>query len=255
MKVRILALLSVGLMTCVSSFGQVRTDINVREKNNSSYESDEPGFNAHSFSIGAGLGFTKMYGDLPYSNPQPAYLGYLEKNLSPYISYGWTITVGDLSTRDPHTHMRSFNHFTSVDQHVQFELGTLFFKVNREFDDNFILKLLGGLYAGVGVGIINNDIKRIAYETYPGNTPQTSPPMLTNSTALYIPMNVGLNLHVPQMWKFKGCVFNANFQYTSTMSDYIDGYKLNYLANKKNDVYIIGSVGLRFFIFQPNNDY
>lgn len=256
MKSKILILLSIGVTACLSSFGQVRTDINVREKNNSSYESNEMGFNAHSFSLGFGLGATKMYGDLPYSRPQPIYIGYLEKNLSNTISYGWTISVGDLSSRDPHTGLRSFNHFTSAEQHITFELGTLFSIVDRDFNDNIILRLLGGIYGGAGIGIINNDVKRIAAPLdLKGNLPTTSPTTMTNSTALYIPMNVGLNLHVPRMWKFKGCVFNANFQYNSTMSDYIDGYKLPYLANKRNDVYTVMSVGLRFFVFQPNNDY
>ncbi len=249
-------MLSICVTACASSFGQVRTDINVREKNNSSYDQEELGFNAHSFSLGLGLGATKMYGDLPYSNPQPAYIGYLEKNLSPFISYGWAISVGDLSSRDPHTGLRSFNHFTSADQHVSFELGTLFTIVDRDFNDNIVLRILGGLYAGTGIGIINNDVKRIAAPVdLKGNIVSTSPRTLENSTALYIPINAGVNFHVPKFWKFKGCVFNANFQYSSTMSDYIDGYKLNYLANKKNDVYTVMSVGLRIFVFQPNNDY
>jgi len=258
MKNKFLTLLSVSLISSASVFAQVRTDVSVREKNNSSYDVGESGFNAHSFSIGVGLGSTKMYGDMPKSNPQPAYIGYFEKNISPFVSYGWTVSVGDLSARDPYTHMRSFNHFTSVDQHVTFEIGSLFTLVDRDFGQNFLLRLIGGLYAGVGVGIINNDVKRIA-NVDPSDlvapTVSSNPVLLTNSAALYIPVNVGINLHVPKLWRFNGCVFNANFQYSSTMSDYIDGYKLPFVANKKNDVYTVMSVGFRFFVFQPSNDY
>ena len=233
---------------------QVRTDISVRERNNTAYDIGEQGYNAHNFSVGFGLGSSKMYGDWSYSKPQPVYLGYFEKNITPTISYGWTVSVGDLSTRDPYTQMRSFNHFTSVDQHIAVELGTLFSVMDREYYDNPLLRIIGGFYGGVGIGIINNDLKRIANfpESLPGQVETGNPTMLTNSTALYIPMNVGYNLHIPQFWIFKGCVFNANFQYTSTMSDYIDGYKPPYLANKSNDVYTVMSVGFRFYIMHPS---
>lgn len=253
MKTKLLTLLSAGVLSASGLFAQVRTDISVRERNNSAYEVGEQGYNAHNFSVGFGLGSTKMYGDLSYSKPQPAYIGYFEKNITPTISYGWTVSFGDLSTRDPYTQLRSFNRFTSVDQHISVELGTLFAAVDREYYDNPILRLVGGVYGGVGLGIINNNIPRIATPNdYAGQTNSVNPTVLTNSTALYIPMNVGYNLHIPQFWIFKGCVFNANFQYTSTMSDYIDGYKLPLAANKRNDVYTVMSVGFRFYILHPS---
>lgn len=253
MKTRVALLLSLGLFTASSVFAQVRTDISVRERNNTSYDVGEQGYNAHNFSVGFGVGSTKMYGDWSYSKPQPAYIGYFEKNITPTISYGWTVSVGDLSTRDPYVQMRSFNHFTSVDQHITVELGTVFAVVDREYYENPLLRLIGGIYGGTGVGIINNDIKRIAQfnEDLPGQTPNVSPTTLTNSVALYIPINAGYNLHIPKFWIFKGCVLNANFQYTSTMSDYIDGYKPRYAANKKNDVYTVMSLGFRFYIMHP----
>jgi len=131
MKTKLLTLLSAGVLSATGLFAQVRTDISVRERNNSAYEVGEQGYNAHNFSVGFGLGSTKMYGDLSYSKPQPAYIGYFEKNITPTISYGWTVSFGDLSTRDPYTQLRSFNRFTSVDQHINVELGTLFAAVDR----------------------------------------------------------------------------------------------------------------------------
>ncbi|GAA4467284.1 hypothetical protein GCM10023093_22870 [Nemorincola caseinilytica] len=225
----------------------------MRERNNSQYGLGEDGYNGRNFSIGFGIGSSKMYGDWAYSNPQPVYLAYFEKNATPTISLGWTISVGDLSTRDPFTSYRSFNHFTSVDQHITFELGSLFGLVYRDFNDYFMLKLFGGLYTGVGLGIINSDVKRIAnFNTnIPGSIQSDNPTMLTNSTALYVPFNFGYNFYIPRLWIFKGCVFNVNYQYTMTMSDYIDGYKPNLAANKKNDIYSVASVGFRFFIFHP----
>lgn len=253
MNIKFLTLLSAGLAVCSSLLAQVRTDLSVREKNNSAYEVGEQGYNAHNFSVGFGLGSTKLYGDWPYSNPQPAYIGYFEKNVSPTISYGWTVTFGDLSTRDPYTQNRSFNRFTSVDQHITIELGTLFARFDQNYYDNLLMRLAGGLYGGVGLGFINNNIVRIGNNPalYPSEVENGNPRILTNSMAMYIPVNVGYNLHVPKFWIFKGCVFNANFQYSPTMSDYIDGFKLGIAANKRNDVYTVMSVGFRFYILHP----
>lgn len=252
MKNKFTLLLTAGLLSSACLLAQVRTDISVRERNNSAYSVGEQGYNSHNYSVGFGLGTTKLYGDLSYSNPQPAYIGYFEKNLTSTISYGWTVMIGDLSCRDPYTHLRSFNHFTSVDQHITVELGTLFSSFDKNYYDNPLLRIIGGVYGGVGLGIINNDIKRIANPgDYPGTLPTHSSSVVNNSTAMYIPMNVGFNLHVPRFWIFKGCVFNANFQYSAGMSDYIDGYDLPLAANKRNDVYTVASLGFRFYILHP----
>lgn len=253
MKTLLNLFLTGALFVSVAAEAQVRTDISLRERNNSQYGLGEYGYNGRNYSMGFGLGSSKMYGDLKYSNPQPVYLGYFEKNVTPSISTGWTISVGDLSSRDPFTYLRSFNHFTSVDQHVTIELATLFGLAYREFYDYTLLRLIGGVYVGGGLGIINSNMKRQAEfnPDLPGSINTQSPTMLKSSTALYMPMNLGYNLYIPKLWIFKGCVFNFNYQYSMTMSDFVDGYDPNLVANKKNDVYTVTSVGFRFYVFHP----
>jgi hypothetical protein len=242
-----------ALFISLAGKAQVRTDISLRERNNSQYGLGEYGYNGRNYSMGFGLGSSKMYGDLKYSNPQPVYIGYFEKNITPSISTGWTVSVGDLSSRDPFTFLRSFNHFTSVDQHITVELATLFGLAYREFYDYTLLRLLGGMYVGGGLGIINSNIKRQAEfnPDLPGSINTQSPTMMKSSTALYMPLNLGYNLYIPKLWIFKGCVFNFNYQYSMTMSDFVDGYDPNLVANKKNDVYTVASVGFRFYVFHP----
>lgn len=245
-----------GLMLgSFASQAQVRTDISLRERNNSQYGLGEYGYNGHNYSIGFGVGSSKMYGDWEYSNPQPVYLGYFEKNITPTISTGWTVSVGDLSSRDIFSGYRSFNHFTSVDQHITFEIATLFGLAYRDFYDYYLLRLLGGFYVGGGLGIINSDIKRASDGSKLSTTPtaisSANPIQMPNSTALYVPFNVGYNLYIPRLWIFKGCAFNFNYQYSMTMSDYVDGWRPPLAANKKNDVYTVASVGFRFYVFQP----
>lgn len=251
MKLKAIILFSVCLAT-VKSFGQVRTDISVRERNNSSLSVADFDYNAHDYSVGVGIGSSKMYGDLPYSNPQPVYIGDLNKNITPRFSLGFTVQIGDLSSRDPYTHMRSFNHFTAFDQHVTCEIGTLFSLFDKSYEENTVLNYLSGLYGGIGIGVINNDVKRIAdvnVESLPGITTTSNPPILTNSAAIFIPFNFGYNLHLPKLWKFGSCMFYANFLYADCMSDYVDGYKLPFKANKKNDVFTVFSAGFRVYVF------
>lgn len=253
MKTKFNILLSLGILACLSLSAQVRTDISLREINNSAYGEGDLQYNSHNYSVGFGIGSSKLYGDWAYSNPQPVYIGYFEKNVSHSISVGWTVSVGDLSTRDPYSFYRAFNHFTSVDQHVTIQLGALFGLISRDYWEFFLLRYIGGFYAGTGLGIINNDVKRIANfnENIPGKVVTGNPTMLTNTTALYVPINLGYNLYIPRLWIFKGCVFNANFQYATAMSDYLDGYKPPLVANKKNDVFTVMSLGVRFFILHP----
>jgi hypothetical protein len=254
MKTLLQIIFAGAIFASISVQAQVRTDISLRERNNSQYGLGEYGYNGRNYSMGFGLGSSKMYGDLKYSNPQPVYIGYFEKNVTPSISTGWTISVGDLSSRDPFTYLRSFNHFTSVDQHITIEMATLFGLAYREFYDYTLLRLIGGMYVGGGLGIINSNMKRQAEfnSNLPGSTPTESPTMLKSSTALYMPLNLGYNLYIPKLWIFKGCVFNFNYQYSMTMSDFVDGYDPNLVANKKNDVYTVTSVGFRFYVFHPS---
>ena len=254
MKSKIIILLAAGILAWCPSFGQVRTEISIHEKSNSSDDETDRDLNhGTDFSAGFGIGSTKMFGDLPLSNPQPAYIGYLEKNITQSISWGEVIMIGDLSSRDPHTHWRSFNHYTSIDQHITVELGTLFTLFNKNYNDNVLLHIVGGIYAGVGIGLINNDVKKIVNvptaDELPGNTGLTNPVLLKNSTGFFIPISVGYNLHIRRFWFLhNGFVLNANFQYEDCQTDYVDGYSPPFATNKKNDVFTVMSLGLRFYL-------
>jgi hypothetical protein len=60
MKTKFSLLLTLGIAACSSLMAQVRTDISVRERNNTAYDIGEQGYNAHNFSVGFGLGSSKM---------------------------------------------------------------------------------------------------------------------------------------------------------------------------------------------------
>ena len=226
----------------------------MRERSNSSDDRGDDndgtarGHN-HDYSIGFGLGTSKMYGDLPYSRPQQVYIGYFEKNISQSVSFGETISNGYLES---HGLIHSYNHFTSVDQHMTVEIGTVIHAFYKNYNDNIITRIVGGVYLGAGIGVINNNLTKISNpnETiFIANTGLDNPVIEKNSTALYFPLNIGYNLHIAnRIAFFRGLVFNINYQYSACQSDYIDGYDPPSRANNKMDVYTVLSVGVRFFI-------
>ncbi len=247
MKRKIIIFLAASFLAYLPAKAQVRTEINVTEKSNSSDdERDRDRNHGTDISFGFGIGSTKMYGDLPKSNPQPVYIGHLEKNLTPSIIFGETIMIGDLSSQDLKTKLRSFSHFTSIDEHINVELGTLFTVFNRNYNDNIALRIFGGIYGGVGLGLINNNVKKIVNISSDGTS---NPVLMKNSTGFFIPINIGYTLHVPHFLFMKsGFMANVNFQYEDCQTDYIDGYSPPHTANKKNDVFTVMSASLKFYL-------
>ena len=255
MKYKFIIFLSVCFLTYAPSFAQVRTDINVHERSNSSddeVDDNSSNYNnghIHDYSLGFGGGATKMYGDLPTSRPQQVYIVYFEKNITQSVTTGETIENGYLESNGL---IHSLNHFTSVDQHLTIELGTLFHLFYKNYYNNIVTRLVGGIYVGGGIGVINNDLVKISNPNesiFVANTGLDNPVIEKNSTALYFPVNVGYNLHIARkVWILRGLVFNVNLQYSYGQSDYIDGYDPPSRANKANDQFAVLSAGMRFFI-------
>ncbi len=250
------------IIACSPAFAQLRADDEAGVHKQPKTEEDEEApfrYNGHDYSLGFALGSTKMYANLPYSNPQPAYIGYLEKNLMPFLSIGLQVTVGDLSSRWPRNHLFSFNHFTSLDEHLNVSIGSLFYIFDRNYNDNLLKRIIGGVYGGIGIGVINNDIKRIAnvdWYQLSTMTPLTDNPTIEkNTAALYFPFNAGYNYRVRQFLFFhNGFVFNGNIQLNDCQSDYIDGYSPPFAGHKHTGVYSIMSIGAKFYITRKEPD-
>ncbi len=249
------------IVACLPAFAQLRADDEAGVHRRPSTEEDEEApfrYNGHDYSIGFALGSTKMYANLPISNPQPAYIGYLEKNLLPFLSIGLQVTVGDLSSRWPKNHLFSFNHFTSLDEHLNLSLGGIFYIHDRNYNDNLVKRIVGGVYGGIGIGVINNDVKRIASEQWdnlPYATVKDNPTIEKNTLAIYFPFNAGYNYRVRQFLCFhNGFVFNGNIQLNDCQSDYIDGYSPPFTGHKHTGVYTIMSLGARFYITRKEPD-
>ena len=262
MKNKFILLLAVCFVACRPAFAQLRGDEDANVHQSLTPEEIEEAkyrYNGHDYSMGFGLGSTKMYANLPMSNPQPAYIGYLDKNLTQFLWIGIQVTVGDLSSRWPKNHLFSFNHFTSLDEHLNLSVGSLFWIFNPNYNDNLVTRIIGGIYGGVGLGVINNDIKRIANVNWDQlsytTTLKDNPTIEKNTMALYFHFNAGYNYRVRQFLFFhNGFVFNANLQLNDCQSDYIDGYSPPFSGHKHTGVYTIMSINARFYITRKEPD-
>jgi len=252
---KFILLFVVGIVACSSAFAQLRREDEDRRRRHVATEEDiEAGFryNGHDYAFGVSIGSTHIYANLPISNPQPAYMAYVEKNIYHYLTVGTQITVGDLSSRWPKNRLYSFNHFTAIDEHLNISAGALFAIYNRAYNDHILPRIIGGIYGGVGIGVVNNNIKRISNEITNLNWTTTTPDnpvIVKNSNALYYAFNVGYNYRVQKFLFFNnGFVFNFNFQLNDCQSDYIDGYSPPFKGHRHTAVYTVMSLGAKIYI-------
>jgi hypothetical protein len=234
MKAKVILLMS-GLLTLGSAaFGQVR------------FVGQDP---YNNYSVGLNVGYTTMYGDLSQSNPQPAFILSLAKHMSSTILIGVELQHGTLSSTEPAnkwtTGLNMTNQFNGFNVNGKVSLAEVI-----KNPQNIVMKGLSNLYAGVGAGIIANDITSITNKFKTTDATTIDPDFKKNSIALVVPFNVGLNIYMKKFLGYKGAQFNINYQLAYTFSDYIDGYKFPAATtrNQYNDAYSILSVGLAFYI-------
>ncbi len=201
---------------------------------------------AHSFSIGIGYGVAKLYGDF-YGKPQTAIpWADVNYNITPYLCAGIQLQAGKLVTGglDVTNKANGFyttNTYQSAAANVRLSLGA--FLVNQP--QSVVLDIISGIYGGAGIGIMNNTIK----PSERGGLDQTAllrGAVKTDAHTANIPVNVGIDVNVPQILGYNGLQVNVNYQYNYCQSDNIDGYDPQVPFNKHYDTYTYISAGLRF---------
>jgi len=101
------------------------------------------------------------------------------------------------------------------------------------------LKYLSEIYGGVGLGFIANSVK--------ANTiisPDFGSLGDYSGTALFLPIEAGINVPVLLMTNNKSLSINVNYRVNLAFSDKIDGYVPNVAANEKNDAFNTLTAGL-----------
>lgn len=231
MKIKVTLLLSLCLAVCSVSFSQVRL---------------EPFFSYGKYTLGLGVGNTHMYGDLEKSISEPAFRLNFERNINSFSGVGIEAEYGALSSEEFKNHWTSglnmYNQYKAVDINGRVAIGQFF-----DYPKNHFYKALYRLYLRSGFGVISNNLTNITYKFRNKDKLDIKDvsyrAILTNETAVYIPVSVGFNINLTER-----CLFNINYKFVYAFSDYVDGYNFptGNAHNYFNDMYSVLSVGLSF---------
>jgi len=240
MKVKKIILLSLCFAACLQSNAQVRMD---------------PFYPYSNWTVGGGVGFSEIYGNLSHSNSEPVFRLNVERNSNMWVNLDLEIQHGALSDyevkNDWTNGLSVYNQFTAVDLNGRVSLGEFF-----KYPKNFLCKTLFGLYAGVGIGFMSNDVSNVTlkfkYQDKYSITQYDPLNISTRTTNFFIPFNLGFNLHMTRR-----CMFNVNYQFSYAFSDYLDGYDFQapVATNKYNDMFSVLSFGLNFYIGKVGYHY
>jgi len=222
---------------CVAAFTSVNAQIRM-----------DPYYPYSKWTVGAGAGFSEIYGDLNHSTSEPIIRINVERNVNAWVYLDAEIFQGGLSDYETKNHwtngMNVYNQVVGGHIDARVSLGELF-----KFPPSFFAKTLFGIYGGVGGGYMFNNVSNITnkfrrsdkYEIVDYNSNNIK----TRTSNFYIPFIVGWNLHLT-----KRCMLNINYEFCYSFSDYLDGYNFAQPVahNYYNDMFSMFTFGLHFYL-------
>lgn len=201
-----------------------------------------------SYGISAGPNYSKT--DVYKGNWGHTISGVVDHHFTPFITGGLEaqygmVQGGDIVT-DPHN--RQFvNKYTGLNANLKFMLGEFI-----DYKQTNFLYNIRGLYLGMGVGAVKNNITDIvrykpswaAYD--PGYGPF---PGADKSTNLWVPVNLGINFFLNDNWGFVRYAINLNAQTNFTFGEGLDGYddSETVFQNYNPDMYNVYSIGFKYY--------
>lgn len=201
-----------------------------------------------SYGLGAGPNYSKS--DVVKGNWGYTINGEVNYHITPFVTaslegqYGM-VQGGDI-VNDPHN--RQFvNKYSGLNVNVKLMLGEFIYYEKSEFLNN-----IRGLYLGLGVGAINNNITDVvrykpAWAAYdPGYGPF---PGEDKSVSLWVPINLGFNYYLYDGYGYIRYVINFNAQSNFTFGEGLDGYNdpSTKFKNYDPDTYNVYSIGFKYY--------
>lgn len=206
--------------------------------------------NFYKLAVGGGLGPTVSYADVRENSR--GFGGYItaDYNLTAFFTAGLELQAGHIKGGDIVTnpHNRQFdNGYKAGSLNIKIALGEYI----RYYRNDF-LNSIKGLYAGIGIGAIHNDMKYIV--RYKPNTQAQYPPLgyefpgKDKSTNLLMPVNLGINFYFKDGYDQLRYIINFNYQGNLTFGEGLDGYNdpLGKFENNAPDIYTLFSVGVKY---------
>jgi hypothetical protein len=207
--------------------------------------------NYFKMSYGFGGGINKSYTDVYQGDFGYTAYGVFDFHITPFVTLGLEgqygrVQGGDIRT-DPNN--RQFaNKYTSLSANVKLMLG----EVVDYYQSEFLYKIRG-LYAGLGIGVINNNLTYIVrYKPiWAASNPGYGPfPGEDKSLNMIVPFNLGFNYYINDGYGYMRYIINFNAQSTFTFGEGLDGYNdvRTQFKNFSPDVYNTYTIGFKYML-------
>jgi len=197
-------------------------------------------FNFYKYSVGIGGGFNLPFADTKKANYSLATQITTDYYFTPYMNAGLEFQFGNMRGGE-HAKKHFNNNFMLGTLNARMQLGQFYDRYDRL---NTITSLIRGLYMGIGVGIIRNNV--IGYMEVPidATHPNGLKEVPSLNKDLIFPLNLGGNVYLKDMYGRDRWELNFNFQLVTAMSDDMDA---NISPNSNfNDMYNYLSIGVRY---------
>lgn len=179
------------------------------------------GFDYHQFSIGAGIGSTTAYGNTETTVNKSAYNLNFNYNISPFFALTLEGQMGTLAggnATDFSARIFS-NDYKAAIFHADLQAGELI-----DYEHNDALNSLKNLYAGVGIGVLNNSISYIQTVVPAGTSNLTVYPYIKSSTNLLVPVRLGYEFKIFNSYQMPQYRLDFAYSFNTAFGKGLDGY-------------------------------
>ncbi|TDG37564.1 hypothetical protein EZJ43_00265 [Pedobacter changchengzhani] len=205
--------------------------------------------NYFKFSGGIGLGPNYSFTDVYKGKRGFTTYGTLDYHITPFVTAGLEAQFGSIrggSITDDRYNRQFTNHYASISANAKIMLGEFV-----DYDKNDFLYNIRGLYGGLGIGVVNNNIVDIvrfrpSYSDDPGFGPF---PGRDKSLNLLVPINLGINFFINDDYGYMRYVINVNAQSNVTFGEGLDGYNdpPSKYRNDAPDIFNTYTIGVKYF--------
>ena len=222
-----------GILLPLCAFGQLKGDL----------------YPYADYNVGVSFGYTSIYGALKNSVPQPVITGNLGRYVNKAVVIYAEMQYGAIKSTEPASSWTNGLSETGMFNTLSFNCRLALLGLISSPKNNF-LKTLGNLYVGTGAGVVNDHITSITNRFRPTDSKTINEDIIMNGMSVAIPVNVGINIHLKQLFSSRDAQFNINYQESYLSNDDMNGYSFSKKAttHKSTPFYSVLSVGFSFYL-------
>lgn len=203
-------------------------------------------YNYPEWGFGGSYGTNKPYSDLKQNDTQKCFSGSIFYNYSPYMPFALEIGAGKLSGGNNETdasHRYFVNNYISLNVHGDLQLGEII-----DYDGDFFMERLKGLYMGLGIGVIFNNLTSI--RRYAVDVPDYRFPGNDHGIDALIPIRFGYEFKIFNYNDVPFAAIDIGYTHNLTFAEGLDGYSdpLSKFKNNSQDMFRQITIGIKFNI-------